>query len=125
MVSCIDGAGCGSRRPRKLLTMRISPTERAAIVSASRAVLPAGSRVMLFGSRTDDDQRGGDIDLLVEPPEAVSAQQAVALRTQLAARLYRSMGERRIDIVVAPADEPDDRLIVAEARRHALELVRT
>ena len=105
--------------------MRISSTERAAIASAARAVLPAGSRVMLFGSRTDDDRRGGDIDLLVEPPEPVSAQQAVALLTQLAARLYRSMGERRIDIVVAPADTQDDRLIVVEARRHALELVRT
>lgn len=105
--------------------MRISPTERAAIASAARAVLPAGSRVMLFGSRTDDHRRGGDIDLLVEPPERLSAQQSVALSTQLAARLYRLMGERRIDILVAPAGEPDDRLIVAEARRHALELVRT
>ena len=110
---------------RNLLVMRITPTEKAAIASAARAVLPAGSRVMLFSSRTDDDRRGGDIDLLVEPPEPVSAQQAVALLTQLAARLYRSMGERRIDIVVAPADTQDDRLIVVEARRHALELVRT
>ena len=110
---------------RNLLVMRITPTEKAAIASAARAVLPAGSRVMLFGSRTDDDRRGGDIDLLVEPPEPVSAQQAVALLTQLAARLYRSMEERRIDIVVAPADTQDDRLIVVEARRHALELVRT
>ena len=105
--------------------MRISSTERAAIASAARAVLPAGSRVMLFGSRTDDDRRSGDIDLLVEPPEPVSAQQAVALRTQLAARLYRSIGERRIDILVVPAYAPDDRLIVVEARRCALELVRT
>ena len=88
-------------------------------------MLPAGSRVMLFGSRIDDHLRGGDIDLLVEPPEPVSAQQAVALSTKLAARLYRLMGERRIDIVVASADVPDDRLIVVEARRHALELVRT
>ena len=35
------------------------------------------------------------------------------------------MGERRIDIVVAAASEPDDRLIVHEARRQAIELVRT
>ena len=35
------------------------------------------------------------------------------------------MGERRIDILVITADEPDDRLIVAEARRHAIELVKT
>lgn len=35
------------------------------------------------------------------------------------------MVERRIDILVIPADEPDDRLIVAEARRDAIELVKT
>ena len=105
--------------------MRISPTERAAIVSAAQAVLPAGSRVLLSGSRTDDHRRGGDMDLLVEPPAPVSAQQAVALSTQLAARVYRLMGERHIDILVAPADEPDDRWVVAEARRDGLELVRT
>ena len=105
--------------------MRISLTEKSAVVSAAQAVLPAGSRVLLFGSRADDRRRGGDIDLLVEAPAPVSAQQAVALSSQLAARLYRLMGERHIDILVAPADEPDDRLVVAEARRDGLELVRT
>ena len=105
--------------------MRISRTEKAAIVSAAEAVLPAGSRVLLFGSRTDDLRRGGDIDLLVEAPAPVSAQQSVSLSTQLAARLYRLMGERHIDILVATADEPDDRLVVAEARRDGLEVVRT
>ena len=73
--------------------MRISPTEKAAIASAAQAVLPAGSRVLLFGSRTDDHTRGGDIDLLVEPPVPVSAQQAVAMSSQLAARLYRLLGD--------------------------------
>ena len=105
--------------------IRISPTEKAAIVSAAQAVLPAGSRVLLFGSRIDDHLRGGGIDLLVEPPAPFSAQQAVALSTQLAARLCRLMGERHIDILVASADQPDDRLVVAEARRHGLEMVRT
>ena len=104
---------------------RVSPIEKAAIVSAAQAVLPAGSRVLLFGLRTDDHRHGGDIDLLVEAPAPMSAQQAVALSSQLAARLYRLMGERRIDILVAPADEPDDRLVVAEARRDGLEMVRT
>ena len=105
--------------------MRITQQEQAAIAEAARDVLPPVSRVLLFGSRTDDHLRGGDIDLLVEAPAPVSAQQAVALSSQLAARLYRLMGERHIDILVASADEPDDRLVVAEARRHGLEMVRT
>jgi len=95
------------------------------IETAARAVLPEGSRVLLFGSRTDDSRRGGDIDLLVEPPAPMDAPAQVELRTRLAALLSRLIGERRVDILVCAATQPDDRLIVAEARRHAIELVRT
>ena len=105
--------------------MRLSNDEQAAIAKAAGAALPPGSRVLLFGSRTDDSRRGGDIDLLVEPSEPLDAVQVVALRTRLAAGLYRLMGERRIDILVAAADESDTPLIVAEARQHGIELVRT
>lgn len=105
--------------------MRLTKSEVLAIEAAAKAVLPSGARVLLFGSRTDDARRGGDIDLLVEPPTPVDASLAADLSTRLAARLYRLIGERRIDIVVAAASEADDRLIVREARRHAIELART
>ncbi len=49
----------------------------------------------------------------------------VRLRTRLAARIYRLIGERRIDILLATPEATDNRLIVAEARRQAVELVRT
>ncbi len=81
--------------------MRLTQQEQSGIVEAARAVLPAGSRVSLFGSRVDGSLRGGDIDLLVEPGAALDAQQQVLLRTRLAARLYLLIGERRIDIVLA------------------------
>lgn len=110
---------------RRLINMRLTDSEQAAIAKAASAALPAGSRVLLFGSRTDDSRRGGDIDLLVEPPEPVDAAQVVALRTRLAAGLYRMMGERRIDILVAAANEFDTRLVVVQAREHGIELVRT
>ena len=105
--------------------MRLTQEEQRGIAAAARAELPAGSRVSLFGSRVDDSLRGGDIDLLVEPGAALDAQQQVLLRTRLAARLYRLIGERRIDIVLATPGEADNRLIVAEARRQAVELVHT
>lgn len=105
--------------------MRLTDAEIADIAWAARQALPPGSRVLLFGSRTDDSRRGGDIDLLIEPPTAVDAAQDVALCNRLAARLYRKIGERRIDIVVARAGAADDRLIIAEARRQGIELVQT
>jgi uncharacterized protein len=105
--------------------MRLTDAERLAIEAASREVLPPGTRVVLFGSRTDDTRRGGDIDLLLEPPAALSPAAIVDLRTRLASRLYRLMGERRIDILVSPHGVVDDRPVVAAARRQAVELVRT
>lgn len=105
--------------------MRLTDGERQAIAQAAREVLPAACRVSLFGSRVDDTRRGGDIDLLVEPDVALGAAEQVRLQTRLAGRLYRLIGERRIDIVLAAPGLADDRLIVAEARRQAVELVRT
>lgn len=105
--------------------MRLTSTEQRNIAEAARALLPADSRVSLFGSRVDDSLRGGDIDLLVEPGVVLDAEQQITLRTRLAARLYMLIGERRIDIVLALPGAADDRLIVSEARRQAVELVRT
>lgn len=105
--------------------MRLTINEQQAIKQAAAAALPPGTRVSLFGSRTDDLRRGGDIDLLVEIPAPLDATAQVRLRTRLAARLYRLLGERRIDILVAAASEPGDRLVLAEARRQAIPLVTT
>ena len=105
--------------------MRLTADERDAITRAAHEVLPDGVCVSLFGSRVDDARRGGDIDLLIEPSTALGPAEQVALRTRLAARLYRLLGERRIDIVLADPGRADESLIVHEARGQAVELVRT
>jgi predicted nucleotidyltransferase len=105
--------------------MRLSDFEKQAISAAARSELPQGARVSLFGSRRDDARRGGDLDLLVELPAGCSADAAVRLRSRLAARLFRDIDERRIDMVLCTLGEPDSRAIVAVARRDALELART
>lgn len=109
--------------------MRLQPAEQEAIRRACRDTLPAGSRVRLFGSRLDDTRRGGDIDLLIEFPQPLPAEELVARRTRFAARLYRALGEQRIDIVMTVGSEaepgpPDTRPVVATARQHGVELAR-
>lgn len=105
--------------------MRLTEDEQRDIAAAACAVLPRGSRVSLFGSRTDDSKRGGDVDLLVELPAIRPADDPLTLRSRLAVQLVRRMGERRIDIVMTALGAADDRLIVSEARRQAIELVHT
>jgi hypothetical protein len=47
--------------------MRLTPDQAQTIRSSVRLHLGMQSRVWLFGSRVDDQRRGGDVDLHVEP----------------------------------------------------------
>jgi len=51
--------------------MRLNQRQQEIIRQAVRELAGKGAQVTLFGSRTDDQARGGDIDLLVELPHAV------------------------------------------------------
>lgn len=102
--------------------MRLTKAERLAVLAACREHWPAGTRVFLFGSRTDDSARGGDVDLLVEVPHSLPARELVERRTRFVARVHALTEERRIDVVVTEAGSPDHRPVVQQARQHALAL---
>ncbi|HRC36676.1 MAG TPA: nucleotidyltransferase domain-containing protein [Rubrivivax sp.] len=78
--------------------MRLSPDQVHAIVAATQELAGADARVRLFGSRVNDQLRGGDIDLLVECARPVA--RPVWLAAQITARLQRSLGDRKIDVLV-------------------------
>jgi uncharacterized protein len=103
--------------------MRLTTAEQHAIADAARSTLWPGTRVLLFGSRVDDTARGGDIDLLLEAPGAPSASDQVARRQAFIARLYRQIGERRIDVVLAEMGCDAAGGVVRAARAHGVELV--
>lgn len=46
--------------------MRISATQAEQAVAVVRSHLGANTAVWLFGSRTDDNKRGGDVDIYAE-----------------------------------------------------------
>ncbi len=52
----------------------------------------------LFGSRLNDAERGGDIDLFI--PGAWSAKEAVPRRLRFCLELRRRLGDQKIDVVV-------------------------
>lgn len=103
--------------------MRLTAQERTAIAQAAHAAWQTGTRISLFGSRVDDDARGGDIDLLVEVGEPMQAEDLVRRRGAFEASLYRLIGERRIDVVVLSPGASALSYIVESARRRAIELV--
>lgn len=88
--------------------MRLKDYERAAIISAVKCFDP-GALVYLFGSRVDDNKRGGDIDLLV-----ISGIITRDDKRKIKLKLYESIGEQKIDLVLAVDDsEPFVKLALA------------
>ena len=57
--------------------------------------------VYLFGSRVDDDRKGGDIDLYFDLPETFSTKQLLELKSKFRLALYQVIGEQKIDIIIS------------------------
>ncbi len=93
--------------------MRLTPAARDIIRNSTQAVFGTDSQVKLFGSRTDDHQRGGDIDLLVELPRPLPDTRRKSLT--LAARLQMQLGDQPIDILVVDPETPMEAI-----HRHAV-----
>ncbi|MBC7703913.1 MAG: hypothetical protein H7274_08245, partial [Rhodoferax sp.] len=78
--------------------MRLSPEQGTAIRASVSRLAGATARVWLFGSRVNDDSRGGAVDLLagvdgiVEEPAQRFARRA--------ARVSKSMCERKVDVLI-------------------------
>ena len=84
--------------------MRLTAHAREVIRNTTREVFGADAQVKLFGSRVDDAQRGGDIDLLIELPRHQPDAHKKSLT--LAARLQMRLGDQRIDVVVLDPETP-------------------
>jgi predicted nucleotidyltransferase len=78
--------------------MRLSQQQQSAIRSAVAETFGETASVWLFGSRVDDNKRGGDIDLLV-CPEGGAEVRSFARKMALLVKLERALGERKIDVV--------------------------
>jgi predicted nucleotidyltransferase len=78
--------------------MRLSKHAQETIRTTVKEVFGADATVRVFGSRIDDNARGGDIDLLVESSKPIKERERKAL--QLVARLQIRLGDQPIDVLV-------------------------
>lgn len=74
--------------------MRLNKEQIKAIKEASEACLP-GSEVFLFGSRIDENKRGGDIDLLINTKTKPDRK----IKHKIRHKIWEKLGEQKIDIV--------------------------
>ena len=85
--------------------MRLTTLQIQAIKTAAAQIFGPQAQVWLFGSRVDDDKRGGDIDLYLEVP-AMDPEDLRKLESRFWIRLQRTLGEQKIDIVTHMQGSP-------------------
>ena len=79
--------------------MRLTDQQHTIIRAAVTETFGAGANVWLFGSRVDDSQRGGDIDLLIETDQ-VDVDAIARAEIVLLAKIQMKMGEQKIDVLL-------------------------
>ena len=68
--------------------MRLTPDQCHLILTTVRRHVPGSHRVLLYGSRLDDQVRGGDVDLLIESDTVVPILQRARIKNELEDRLH-------------------------------------
>ncbi len=97
--------------------MRLRSAEIQTIVDSAREIYGKDVKVFLFGSRTDDSKRGGDIDLLIRTE--CEEKKSILERIRLVARLKQLLGDQKIDVV----GDYEESFIVREALSKGIQLV--
>lgn len=77
--------------------MRLSQFEIEAIHSIAKKYFGSDAQVFLFGSRVDDDKKGGDIDLFISTNEMYLL--TLETKIQFLAELKSQIGDQKIDVV--------------------------
>ena len=88
--------------------MRLTPAQIHTIKSTAQAVLGEGVQVTLFGSRVDNQQKGGDVDLYVEttrPDLMKKIRCKVSLQDQL---------DMPVDLIVKPFGDRSPIALIAK-----------
>lgn len=77
--------------------MRLNQFQIDTIIELSKKHFGQQTTVYLFGSRTDDKQKGGDIDLLIR--NLNEATLTTESKIHFLAELKTQIGDRKIDVV--------------------------
>lgn len=78
--------------------MRLSEFEIESIKSVASRHFGTDVQVFLFGSRTKNQERGGDIDLFIRNPNNVNLK--IRAKIDFITELIQLIGEQKIDVVL-------------------------
>lgn len=99
--------------------MRLTKTEIAVIKDQANIYFGPNTEVWLFGSRVNNDERGGDIDLYINL--VTETDDLMNKSLQYNAALQGILGEQKIDVVTHKKDQ-EMRSIDKEVLRNGIKL---
>ncbi len=103
--------------------MRLTDHQLKEIKTAFAAYFFWGDTLWLFGSRTDDAQKGGDIDLYIETT-CNDTMLAEEKKLKFLVLLQRSLGEQKIDVVLNILTRKKTLPIYEEAQKNGILLMK-
>lgn len=80
--------------------MRLNLNEINEIKAVAQSVFGANVLVTLFGSRIDDNKKGGDIDLLINCNKTISRDELYQLKLNFLIQLKKRIGDQKIDVLI-------------------------
>lgn len=96
--------------------MRLQEFEQNIIKSITNSIFGQNSKVILFGSRVNDNLKGGDIDLYIQPNDKNDLWNK---KINFLVQLKSTLGDQKIDVVIA---KDPSKLIEQEAIKYGIEL---
>jgi predicted nucleotidyltransferase len=82
--------------------MRLNKNQIDALIHSTHQCFGKSSKIWLFGSRTDDNKKGGDIDLYIETDKE---NEITAAKLEMLDSIWSTFGEQKIDILVRKRKE--------------------
>jgi hypothetical protein len=76
----------------------------------------------LYGSRTDDSLKGGDIDLLLTLPDPAQSEKMNMQRPEILNAFKKKLGDRRIDFTIRSQEEAEKDSFFSDILRTAIPL---
>jgi predicted nucleotidyltransferase len=80
--------------------MRLKEQEIEAIKRVTKKIFGERALIHLFGSRTDDSLKGGDIDLLIDCNKDISLSEQYRLKIKFLVELKKIVGDQKIDVLM-------------------------
>jgi len=95
--------------------MRITSKEKDNIIRYAKQCFGPDAKLYLFGSRVDDQKKGGDIDLFLESKIDIDMKKQIEFLKQL----YLHITTRKIDLVIKSPSKRD-RAIYHTAKKEGI-----